>query len=160
MEAVYRSWFGVSASVLHQRFQLWRHLGVFEQLMAALAHVYGQERRIKWRWQSVDSKSCPAPLGSEATGRNPTDRGKRGSKVHMLVDTRGAPLAMYVFGVNQHDKRSSTDLHHQYHGRVSGKQNSTSESTVATTISTFTKLSLRSSTLPLSSIGVGEASLF
>lgn len=109
-KAVHRSWFGVSASVLHQRFQLWRRLGVFEHLMAALAKVYAQERRIKWRWQSVDSKSCPAPLGGEATGRNPTDRGKRGSKVHLLVDARGAPLAVYISGANQHDKWSAADL--------------------------------------------------
>jgi putative transposase len=109
-KAVHRSWFGVSASVLHQRFQLWRGLGVFEELMRALVKLYGKKRRIKWRWQSVDSKSCPAPLGGEATGRNPTDRGKRGSKVHLLVDARGAPLAVYVSGANQHDKWGATEL--------------------------------------------------
>lgn len=109
-KAVHRSWFGVSASVLHQRFQLWQSMGVFEHLMRALVKFYDKKRRIKWRWQSVDSKSCPAPLGGEASGRNPTDRGKRGSKVHLLVDARGAPLAVYVSGANQHDKWGAAEL--------------------------------------------------
>lgn len=109
-KAVHKSWFGVSASVLHQRFQLWQSLGVFAHLMRAVAKFYGKQQRIKWRWQAVDSKSCPAPLGGEATGRNPTDRGKRGSKIHLLVDARGAPLAVYVSGANQHDKWGAAEL--------------------------------------------------
>lgn len=79
-KAVHKSWFGVSASVLHQRFQLWQSMGVFEHLMHALVKFYGKKRRIKWRWQAVDSKSCPAPLGGEATGRSPTDRANRGAR--------------------------------------------------------------------------------
>ncbi len=96
--------------MLHQRFQLWRRVGVFKHLTRSLAKVYGKRRHIKWRWQSVDSKSCPAPLGGEATGRNPTDRGKRGSKIHLLVDARGAPLAVYVSGANRHDKWGAAEL--------------------------------------------------
>lgn len=109
-KAVHKSWFGVSASVLHQRFQLWQSMGVFEHLMRALVKFYGKRRRIKWCWQSVDSKSCPAPLGGEGTGRNPTDRGKRGSKLHLLVDARGAPLAVYISGANRHDKWGAAQL--------------------------------------------------
>ena len=63
----------------------------------------------KWAWQSIDSKSCAAPLGGGDTGRNPTDRGKSGSKVHILVDARGAPLAIHITGANQHDKWSVDD---------------------------------------------------
>ena len=42
-----------------------------------------KRRKVKWKWQSLDSKSCPAPLGGEATGCNPTDRAKQGSKLHL-----------------------------------------------------------------------------
>lgn len=52
----------------------------------------------------------PAPLGGADTGRNPTDRGKSGSKIHILFDERGAPLAVPVTGANQHDKWSADDL--------------------------------------------------
>lgn len=78
--------------------------------MSALAKFYRKKQRIKWRWQSVDSKSCPAPLGGEQTGRNPTDRGKLGSKIHLLVDARGAPLAIHISGANQHDKWGAAKL--------------------------------------------------
>ncbi|MFH8371191.1 transposase [Streptomyces sp. NPDC018031] len=37
------------------------------------------------------------------TGRNPVDRGKRGSKFHVLSDAQGLPLALSVSGANVHD---------------------------------------------------------
>ena len=78
--------------------------------MQTLVRFYCRKQRIRWRWQAIDSKSVPAPLGGEATGRNPTDRGKHGAKIHILVDERGAPLALHITGANQHDKWSVDDL--------------------------------------------------
>ena len=109
-KAVHRDWFGVSSSVIHERFQTWREMGVFRSVMQEMVLYYQTERDIGWEWQSIDSKSCPAPLGGEETGRNPTDRGKQGSKIHLLVDERGAPLALHVTGANAHDKWSADDL--------------------------------------------------
>jgi len=103
-KAVHRDWFGVSSSVLHERFQTWQREGRWERILRRIVRYYARERRIAWKWQSVDSKSVPAPLGGTQTGRNPTDRGKRGSKIHILVDQRGDPLAVYISGANQHDK--------------------------------------------------------
>ncbi|MDE0098602.1 MAG: IS5 family transposase [Truepera sp.] len=51
-----------------------------------------------------------SPLGGERTGRNPTDRGKRGSKLQLLVDKRGAPLAAFISGANRHDKTVAVSL--------------------------------------------------
>jgi transposase len=36
----------------------------------------------------------PREKGGAETGRNPTDRGKPGSKHHLIVDRRGTPLAL------------------------------------------------------------------
>ena len=83
---------------------------MFAKLMQALAKFYAKKRNIKWKWQALDSKTCAAPLGCEATGRNPTDRGKQGSKIHLLVDKRGAPLSVVITGANRHDKTAATDL--------------------------------------------------
>lgn len=44
-----------------------------------------------------------APFGGAATGANPTDRGKRGSKRSQLCDGYGLPLAIAVAGANVHD---------------------------------------------------------
>jgi transposase len=109
-KAVHRDWFGASSSVLHERFQTWQALGVWDSVFRALVRFYARERHIQWRWQAVDSRSCAAPLGGSDTGKNPTDRAKLGSKIHLLVDQRGAPLAIHVSGANQHDKWSVAHL--------------------------------------------------
>jgi putative transposase len=109
-KAVHRDWFDASSSVLHERFQTWQEHGIWDAVFRALVKFYRRERRIQWRWQAVDSRSCAAPLGGSATGKNPTDRAKLGSKIHILVDQRGAPLAIDISGANQHDKWSVTDL--------------------------------------------------
>ncbi len=41
--------------------------------------------------------------GGEKTGPNPTDRGKQGSKRHLLVDRDGIPLAVRHTAANVHD---------------------------------------------------------
>jgi transposase len=109
-KAVHRDWFGVSSSVLHERFQTWQEVGVWDKVFQTLVKFYRRERRIQWRWQAVDSRSCAAPLGGSKTGKNPTDRAKLGSKIHILVDQRGAPLAIDISGANQHDKWSVKNL--------------------------------------------------
>src|SRR5262249_4221944 len=38
------------------------------------------------------------------TGPNPTDRGKLGTKRHVLTDGRGVPIAVTLTGANVHDK--------------------------------------------------------
>jgi IS5 family transposase len=43
--------------------------------------------------------------GGQCTGPNPTDRGKSGSKRHLVVDRNGIPLAMRHTGANVHDSQ-------------------------------------------------------
>ncbi|MEO1290091.1 MAG: transposase, partial [Chloroflexota bacterium] len=85
-KAIKREWFGVASSVLHERFQTWQTSGLFEKIMKIMVKFYNKRRKIKWKWQSIDSKSCPSPLDGTQTGKNPTDRGKKGAKLHLLVD--------------------------------------------------------------------------
>jgi transposase len=44
------------------------------------------------------------------SGPNPTDRGKAGSKHHLVVDRRGLPLATLLSAANVHDKREALPL--------------------------------------------------
>ncbi len=94
-KAIEREWFGVSSSVIHDRFQSWTQAGVFEKVLTAMLRYYGRRRHVRWIWQSIDSRNCPAPLGG---------------KIHILVDQRGAPLSIPVTGANQHDKWAVTAL--------------------------------------------------
>lgn len=109
-QAIRREHFGVSGSTAHARFQQWQKDGIFAAMMAEMVRYYDKKRKIRWKWQAADGKTCPAPLGGEETGPNPTDRAKSGSKLHLLVDRRGAPLAICVSAANQHDKCSLQEL--------------------------------------------------
>jgi len=76
-----------------------------------MVEYYARERGgIGWRWQAMDSKNSPAPVGGAKTGKNPTDRGKRGAKINLLVDQSGAPLSVVLTGANRHDKVVAIDL--------------------------------------------------
>jgi hypothetical protein len=53
----------------------------------------------------VDSCSVRAKHGGELTGPNPTDRGKIGTKYHVVVATDGLPLGAVPSAANVHDTR-------------------------------------------------------
>jgi len=43
------------------------------------------------------------------TGPNPTDRGKMGTKRHVLTDQRGIPVSVIITSANTHDMKAATD---------------------------------------------------
>jgi hypothetical protein len=43
------------------------------------------------------------PKGGPKTGANPTDKGKKGTKSHLVSDRRGVPLAVMLTAANVHD---------------------------------------------------------
>jgi len=86
-------------------------MGVFEKLMKRMTEYYAREHGgVGWKWQAMGSKHSAAPLGGEKTGNNPTDRGKLGAKINLLVDGRGAPISIVLSGANRHDKVSAIAL--------------------------------------------------
>ncbi len=50
-------------------------------------------------------RACPPP-GGQKTGPNPTDKGKSGSKRHVVVDRNGIPLAVIHTAANVHDSKA------------------------------------------------------
>ena len=92
-------------STVHDRFQEWRRAGVFEKMWQAGLVEYDARKGLDWEWQAMDGAMTKAPLGGEATGRNPTDRGKRGTKRSLLTEGHGIPLAVFVSGANRHDMK-------------------------------------------------------
>jgi transposase len=48
-------------------------------------------------------QSCAGEKGGSETGPSPVDRGRNGSKHHLLVDANGTPLAWALTGGNRHD---------------------------------------------------------
>lgn len=92
-----------TGSTAHRRFQEWAEAGVFEQLWATGLLEFDASVGLDWTWQSLDGAMTKAPLGGEATGPNPTDRGKQGTKRHLLTEGHGLPVGFVVTGANRHD---------------------------------------------------------
>jgi transposase len=92
-------------SSAHRRLQEWTSAGVFVNLWAQGLGEYDELKGLDWEWLAMDGAMTKAPLGGERTGRNPTDRGKLGTKRSLLTEANGVPVGLAVDGANRHDKK-------------------------------------------------------
>ena len=86
-----------------RRLRDWQDAGVWRAFHHVPLDRLGRAGLIDWSRCSLDAASPPAKAGGAATGPNPTDRGKPGSKRHLIVDRRGIPLAVLLTAANVHD---------------------------------------------------------
>jgi transposase len=86
-----------------RRLRDWQAAGIWRAFHHALLTLLGRAGIIDWSRCSLDAASLPAKGGGEDTGPNPTDRGKPGSKRHVIVDRQGIPLAALLTAANVHD---------------------------------------------------------
>jgi transposase len=78
-----------SKSSAYRRFREWAGAGVFEAL---------------WTQLLADPQTIvKAPKGGQASGPNPTDRAKSGTKRSLCTDGGGVPLGIAIDGANRHD---------------------------------------------------------
>ena len=96
--------FGDDSSV-HRWFQRWCELGVMEQIWADLVAECEELKQVHWDWQSADGCMGKARHGGDKVGKNPTDRGKNGTKRSVIVDEQGGPLGVVIDGANRHDAK-------------------------------------------------------
>jgi putative transposase len=92
-----------SGKTLHSYFQKWSRRGLFRKMWRVGLSEYDEVKGIDWKWQAADGALTKAPLGGQATGANPTDRAKRGTKRSLLVEAKGVPLAIEVGSAQRHD---------------------------------------------------------
>jgi transposase len=78
----------------------WHQAGIWLKLHALLLAELNGADQIDWERALIDASFAKAPEGGEDTGPNPTDRGRSGSKHHVLTDARGIPLAATVTAAN------------------------------------------------------------
>jgi transposase len=83
----------------------WQQAGVWEQLHHRLLDWLGDDARIDCRGPPSTVCECVSPAWGELTGANPVDRGKPGSKYHLLIDATGIPLAVGLSAANTHDSQ-------------------------------------------------------
>ena len=92
-------------STLRRRLEDWSATAALRRVHAVLVRmVRSGPEATPWD-VVVDSCSVRAKRGGELTGPNPTDRGKPGTKYHVVVSTDGLPLAVVPSAANVHDTR-------------------------------------------------------
>ncbi|QBG96097.1 IS5 family transposase [Xanthomonas oryzae] len=93
-----------------RRLRDWQVSGVWHRLHQVLLAERRRADTLDMSRASLDAASVAFPPGGSSTGPNPTDRGKLGSKRHLIVDRNGVPLAVCVTGANRHDSIVFEDL--------------------------------------------------
>jgi len=81
-----------ASTTVHDRFRLWMAGGFFHALWEAGLTEFDEAVGIDWQWQSLNGVMTKAPFGGRATGANPTDRHKRGTKRSQLAAVAGTAL--------------------------------------------------------------------
>jgi len=81
----------------------WQRAGVWGRLHQVFLSDLQEADAIDWERAAVDSSHARALGGGEESGKNPTDRGKLGTKHHILTDAQGLPLAVTATGSNVPD---------------------------------------------------------
>ena len=97
-------------STAHSVFQKWVKLGIMDEFFAVSRKIYKDKIGFKLTWTSVDctlikTRVIALPIGKEDTGKNPTDRGRSGTKISCAVDQTGASIGFTIGPANIHDSK-------------------------------------------------------
>jgi transposase len=87
---------GCSAMTCWRRLKEWQRAGVWERVLEVLLVRLHRAGQLDWTRAVLDSAQARAYGGGGLTGPNPTDRGKLGSKHHLVADRQGTPLALPI----------------------------------------------------------------
>lgn len=88
----------------------WQRAGVWDNLHQILLQELEDADRIDWSRGAVDASFARALGGGDETGPNPTDRGKPGSKHHLLTDAQGLALNVTTTAANVPEVNALADL--------------------------------------------------
>ena len=94
---------GVSCKTVYHWFRKWSKARVFEHAFYNLVNAYGN---VTFNPLVCDTSFVKNVFGHDVVGRNPTDRGRNATKVSLLTDSRGVPLAMTFHKANKSDFQS------------------------------------------------------
>ena len=81
----------VSYITVFKTMHKWTNANVFRTAYERLLRLYSRKRRSKY--YCIDSSFVKNIYGGDCTGRNPTDRGRKATKVSVVVDDRGVMLS-------------------------------------------------------------------
>jgi transposase len=86
-----------------RRLRDWNDAGVWRRLHELLLAELRAAGLLDFSRAAVDGSHVRAMKGGNKTGRSPVDRGRTGSKHHVIVEGHGIPLAATLTGGNRND---------------------------------------------------------
>ncbi|MFI8370963.1 IS5 family transposase [Streptomyces sp. NPDC085466] len=101
--------FGPSGATAHRRFTEWSKARVWAKLHRLVLDELGSRGELDWSRCAIDSVTMRAMKGG-LTGPNPVDRGKYGSKIHLITERTGLPISVGISGANLHDSQALIPL--------------------------------------------------
>ena len=84
--------------------QSWVQRNIFQTAYQRLLKLYNRRRRPKYH--CIDSSFVKNIYGRDVVGRNPTDRGRRATKLSVIVDDLGVPFSLIALPANRSDQIS------------------------------------------------------
>jgi len=94
---------GCSGMTAWNRLNEWQKAGVWDKVHQAILDELDAHGKLDRSKGAADASSVRATQGGDATGPNPTDRAKPGTKHHALTEGGGLPLATEVTSANTNE---------------------------------------------------------
>ncbi|MFF9839230.1 IS5 family transposase [Streptomyces sp. NPDC013740] len=100
--------FGLSGATAHRRFSEWTKARVWAKLHRLVLDELGSRGELV----EVCDRLCEHADSEKGdlTGPNPVDRGKYGSKIHLITERTGPPLSVGISAANLHDSQALIPL--------------------------------------------------
>lgn len=92
-----------SGQTCWRRLGRWHEAGVFDKLHRILLAEVNAVGRIDWTRACVDASHVKVKKGAKRPAHRPSDRGKTGSKHHLICDGGGAPFTAITTAANVND---------------------------------------------------------
>ncbi|MHC3455692.1 IS5 family transposase [Streptomyces prasinus] len=101
---------------VYDLFRRWQRDGTWARIVTQLQAQADAKGLITWD-VNIDSTVCRAHQHAagaakkgDLTGPNPVDRGKYGSKIHLITERTGLPISVGISGANLHDSQALIPL--------------------------------------------------
>ena len=93
---------------VHRHFVTWSRLGVFKEAYTSLLKLYSRKTKSN-DYHCIDSSYVKSIYGRDCVGRNPTDRGRRATKLSAIVNHEGVAVSLVPFPANTSDYKTVDD---------------------------------------------------
>lgn len=97
---------GKGHTTVFHAFSRWFKAGVFERAYSAILRLLRRPCRRPLRAEAIDTTFVKNVYGRDCVGRNPTDRGRKATKVSAVVADDGVPVALAFFPANISDQKT------------------------------------------------------